>query len=117
MLSFFYAIWKMPCWKCGRKITVALDACGLNFIPCDTDDYDEDYNSGLWPSKMPSWLLKHLRSLGSNIRFLNKAQYYANVCPYCGAVQSPWFLHEELLGLLSSGHTDIKIYEIRWVRK
>jgi len=121
MESYFYAIWKKNCWKCGKEITVAIDVCGWSFVPCDTLDYEEyqdeeSYAGGLWRYKLPSWLLKHLKSLGANIQFRITSRvkngYYANVCPYCGAVQGDWFLHEEFIGLIYEKPPRFKIYEI-----
>jgi len=119
MKRYFYAIWKKNCWKCGKEITVALDVCGWSFIPCHCDTLEEDEESeagGLWRYKMPSWLLKYLKSLGANIQFRKtsvvKDGYYANVCPYCGAVQGDWFLNEEFIELIYEKPPKFKIYEI-----
>ncbi|AKG91318.1 hypothetical protein GAH_01385 [Geoglobus ahangari] len=43
-----------------------------------------------------------------------KEGYYANVCPYCNAVQGDWFLNEELINYLyEEKPQNFKIVEIR----
>ncbi|WP_156967417.1 hypothetical protein [Geoglobus ahangari] len=109
-LTFYYAVWQKKCWKCKRDITVAINVEGWSFVPGGVGE--------LWRQEMPDWLLKYLRSLGANIHYrktsMVKEGYYANVCPYCNAVQGDWFLNEELINYLyEEKPQNFKIVEIR----
>ncbi len=95
-LTFYYALWQRKCWKCKKDVIVALNVEGWSFVPGGEGE--------LWTQELPNWLIKHLRSLGANIHYRKtltvKEGYYANVCPYCNAVQGEWFLREEILNYL-----------------
>jgi len=117
MESFYYAVWNKSCWKCGREITVALDVCGWSFVPCDTLEYEEyeDEESiagGLWRYKMPSWLLKHLRSLG--LTFGSGRLLWLKVATTLTFVPivEQFKVHEEFAGLLYENPPRFKVYKI-----
>ena len=109
-LTFNYAVWQRKCWKCNKDVTVALDVEGWSFVPGGEGE--------LWRDGLPDWLIRHFRSLGANIHYrktsIVKEGYYANVCPYCNAVQGEWFLREEILNYLYEEHPpNFKVVEIR----
>jgi len=99
-------VWGSKCWKCGKRITIAMDTAGFAFNPFA--DIGE-----MWRKSMDENTMRALNIFGvrMELRYSKTAEdeYMANVCPYCNSIQGDWFINEEAMGFVDNPPEDFKL--------
>ena len=99
-------MWGSKCWKCGKRITIAMDTAGFAFNPFA--EIGE-----MWRKSMDENTMRALNIFGVKIelRYSKTVEdkYMANVCPYCNSIQGDWFIHEEAMGFVDNLPEDFKL--------
>lgn len=93
----FFHTWSGPCWQCGRERGIA--------VLCE-----DSRGNATSQARLPTGLLAEMRR---HAEVQHTAGGYINVCPYCGSVQAPWQVSQELTQIVSSLHSE-KVKTIFW---